>query len=127
MNKRVNELQKFIGFSDEAFSKKIGIETDVLKQITSGTRNVPEQVVDCICKEFGVSNEWLRTGKGTMLVPTLNDKFSMTVGEILKSDNDDFKKLVIKLWEDPEMRQRLRIIDMQEARHGSVTFSYDNA
>lgn len=57
MNKRVKELQKFLGVSDERFCKTIGIEQELLNQIVDGKITVPEQIANSICSKFGVAEE----------------------------------------------------------------------
>lgn len=88
MNERIKELRKFLGLSGEKFGEKLGITRGAVSNIENGSRNVTEQIVKSICREFGVSEQWLRTGEGEMLVPvTQNDKVAQFVANAIKTDN----------------------------------------
>ncbi|MEG2177003.1 MAG: helix-turn-helix transcriptional regulator, partial [Oscillibacter sp.] len=47
----------------------------------SGRRNPSSSVVNNICKEFGVNEDWLRTGNGEMFVPAPCDALDMLARE----------------------------------------------
>lgn len=106
LNERVKELRKFLGLSGEKFGEKLGITRGAISNIENGSRNVTEQVVKSICREFGVNEKWLRTGEGEMFVPvTADDEFAMIVGEIMISDDAAFKAAIVEAWKRPELRK----------------------
>jgi len=109
VNERVRELRKFLGLSGEKFGEKLGITRGAVSNIENGSRNVTEQIIKSICREFGVSEEWLRTGEGEMLVPvTTDDEFAMIAGEIIKSGDNTFQTAIIEAWKRPELRKLVR-------------------
>ncbi len=63
MNKRIKELRKYLGLTLEDFGKKLGVTRSAIGHIESGARNVTDQMVLSICREFNVNESWLRTGK----------------------------------------------------------------
>ncbi len=66
MNERIKALRKSLKISQDAFGRRIGISGASVSRLESG-ENVPSpQTVAFICKEFGVSEEWLREGTGDM-------------------------------------------------------------
>ena len=88
MNERVKELRKFLGLSGEKFGERIRVAKSTISNIENGNRSVTEQHIKSICREFGVSEEWLRTGEGEMLIPvTQNQKISRFVAESMKTNN----------------------------------------
>ncbi len=88
MNERVKELRKFLGLSGEKFGNRLGVGKTAISLIESGKNNLTEQMIKSICREFGVSEEWLRTGEGEMLIPvTQNQKISRFVAESMKTNN----------------------------------------
>lgn len=96
MTKRISELREFLGLTKEVFSEKIGVATDSLE---NGDNITDEKIVTSICKEFLVSKEWLMHGTGPMFTPeTLEDEFAMVMGEIIKSDNSNFKAAIVNAW-----------------------------
>lgn len=66
MNERVKEIRKALGLSMETFGGRIGVTRSAISRIESGVVNVTNQNVTAICREFGVNEEWLRTGSGDM-------------------------------------------------------------
>lgn len=109
LNERVRELRKFLGLSGEKFGEKLGITRGAVSNIENGSRNVTEQIVKAICREFGVSEQWLRTGEGEMLVPvTTDDEFARIAGEIIKSGDSAFQTAIIEAWKRPELRKLVR-------------------
>lgn len=66
MNERIKELRNALGLSGEKFGNQIGLTRATISNIENGNRNLTEQSILSICREFNVNEEWLRTGKGDM-------------------------------------------------------------
>lgn len=58
--------------SQEEFGKKINLSKPTISAFETQTRNISERVVNDICSEFNVNEDWLRTGQGEMFntIPT---------------------------------------------------------
>ena len=69
MNTRIKFLRKNSGLTQEKFAERIGLKQNSIALIESGKRNISDQTILSICREFGVREEWLRTGKGEMYTP----------------------------------------------------------
>lgn len=69
MNTRIKFLRKNSGLTQEKFAERIGLKQNSIALIESGKRNISDQTILSICREFGVREEWLRTGKGEMYAP----------------------------------------------------------
>lgn len=109
MNERVRELRKFLGLSGEKFGEKLGVTRVAISNIENGNRSVTPQMFKAICTTYGVSEEWLRTGEGEMLVPvTTDDEFARIAGEIIKSGDSAFQTAIIEAWKRPELRKLVR-------------------
>ncbi len=65
---RIKELRKSLGLTQEKFATQIGIKRNSLSQIESGTNSLSPQNMLLICKEWNVSEAWLRDGTGEMFV-----------------------------------------------------------
>lgn len=88
MNDRIKELRKYFELSQDAFAKRIGIKGSAISLIEGGQRNVTDQVMNAICREFNVNEEWLRTGNGTMFVElTKAEEAARIVGNVLRTDD----------------------------------------
>ena len=97
MNERIKEvrLAQSPKMSQDAFGAKIGITGAAVSRIESGDRNVTDQVITAIVREFSVSEEWLRTGRGEMFIKkTESEELSEFFGDLLK-DEPDFRHRLI--------------------------------
>lgn len=68
MNSRIRKLRKSLDLTQQQFAKKIGTTANVLTHYETGRRNPSSSVINNICKTFDVSEKWLRTGEGEMLL-----------------------------------------------------------
>lgn len=109
MNERIKELRKFLGLSGEKFGERIGVKKSAISKIELGTNSVSEQVIKSICREFQANEDWIRNGTGEMFVThNIDDEFAMIAGEIMVSDEEDFKTAIIEAWKRPELRKLAR-------------------
>lgn len=66
MNKRIKMVRKSKGLTLEKFGERIGITASACSTIENGKNNASDQTIRSICREFNVSENWLRTGEGEM-------------------------------------------------------------
>ena len=64
MNERFKKVRKTLGLTQSEFGKSLGISNTAISKIEKGENNVSESNIISICREFGVNEEWLRTGVG---------------------------------------------------------------
>lgn len=69
IGERIKELRKALGMTQEKFAERIGLKRNSVALIELG-RDTSDQTIFAICREFRVSEDWLRTGAGEMFVPT---------------------------------------------------------
>lgn len=69
IGERIKELRKALSLTQTAFGERIGLKQNSVALIEAG-RATSDQTIFAICREFRVSEEWLRTGTGEMFVPT---------------------------------------------------------
>ena len=67
MNNRIKELRKHLNMNQEEFGARIGVKRSTITNYETGDRIPLDTVVSSICKEFGVSEAWLRNGEGKMM------------------------------------------------------------
>lgn len=95
MNDRIKELRKAMNLSQEKFGELLGITKSGVSDIESGRRKVTDQHVIMLANN-GVSEEWLRTGKGDMFVPGIKDKqISAMLADVMKSGEDSFRHRLV--------------------------------
>lgn len=73
LNGRIKALRKALNLTQQEFGDRIGIKRNSVALIENG-RNTSDQTIFSICREFNVSEEWLRTGKGEMFNPAPNSE-----------------------------------------------------
>lgn len=96
MNERIKEIRKALGLTQEEFGKRLGIKRNTLSQIENGVNNVTDQVVKLICSEFGIREEWIRTGEGNMTLPVDREKeIARLTKQLLAEEEDSFKNRFI--------------------------------
>lgn len=96
MNQRIRQLRKQLGLSQTEFGERLGIKQTTVAGYETGGRTPIDAVVSLICREFNVSETWLRTGEGEMFVTLSRDqKISEFIGDILGDEKADFQRKMV--------------------------------
>ena len=66
LGERIKKVRKSMDLTQADFCQRIGLKRNSISLVESGKRNVSDQTILSICREFGVNEEWLRTGQGPM-------------------------------------------------------------
>ena len=70
MNNRLKELRSHLNMSLEDFGTALGVTRAAVSRWENGERGISNQAILSICREFNVSERWLRTGEGEMFEQT---------------------------------------------------------
>lgn len=106
---RFKAVREHFKLSMTAFGEKIGLSASGISAIEYGTRAVNEKHIKLIRAAFPeISEDWLRTGNGNMLLETkkssveeLSEKYNLsslahdTIQAILELDYDQQKALLV--------------------------------
>lgn len=65
---RIRKIRKMEGMSQEKFAEKLGLSKNFINLVESGRRNASDRTISDICRIFNVNEDWLRYGKGEMLI-----------------------------------------------------------
>lgn len=68
-NERIREIRKSRSLTMEEFGQRVGVGKTAISKIEKAERGVTDQMRLSICREFGINEEWLRTGAGEMKRP----------------------------------------------------------
>ncbi|MFT8889446.1 MAG: helix-turn-helix transcriptional regulator [Ethanoligenens sp.] len=68
INERIKALRLDLNKKQYEFAEKLGIGQAALSAIEHGERNVTDQNIILICRQFGIREQWLRHGIGEMFV-----------------------------------------------------------
>ena len=69
MQNRIKALRKSQKLTQTEFGARIGIKGTTVTGYESGNRTPSDAMILSICREFNVSELWLRTGEGEMFMP----------------------------------------------------------
>ena len=94
INERVKNLRNgVLHVSQDAFGKRLGVTGAAISRMEAGERAVTEQMILAICREFNVSEEWLRTGTGEMFKErTKNQELLAFTNNVMEDVDESFKK-----------------------------------
>lgn len=96
MNERLAAVRKAAGLTQKDFGSRLGgLSQNYIWMIEKGERIPSNRTIMDICREFSVSEEWLRTGRGEMFIQkTESEELSEFFGDLLK-DEPDFRHRLI--------------------------------
>lgn len=91
---RIIKLCDALNISKSDFARRINVTPSYISKLGKSTESVPsERTIDDICRVFGVSKLWLKTGEGEMYVTrSLNQELDMMVTTLMNDADENFKK-----------------------------------
>lgn len=79
--------------TQQQFANRIGVSRNTIATYETSVRVPIEAVLLSICREFGVNEEWLRTGEGEMYIDITPDlELSRWFGQLLREEDNSFQK-----------------------------------
>lgn len=96
MQDRIKLLRKELNLTQEKFGERLGMKKNSISQIENGVNSLTEQLLVSICREYGVNENWLRTGEGKMFV-SLNrtQQIAQFTADLFKGEKDSFKERLL--------------------------------
>lgn len=117
MKDRIKKVRKTLKLSQADFGQKVGVKGNTIGNYELGLRAPSDAVIFSICREFGVSEEWLRTGAGgddAMFIKVSKDEeMDFILGQISGSQDDTIKRFIRAYWnlEENEKAVIRKLID----------------
>ena len=97
MQNRIKEVRKHLKLTQTEFGERIGVKGNTITGYETGLRSPSDAVITSICREFNVSEKWLRTGDGDIFVKMSRDEeLTKFFGEV-SFGNSDFKRRFISV------------------------------
>lgn len=98
LGERIKKVRVTLGHTQQEFCDKIGLKRNSISLVESDKRNPSNQLLIAICREFNVSETWLRTGEGEMFIQLAKeDELKTAVEALLSGESSDFKRRLIKV------------------------------
>ena len=96
MRERMKELRKALKMTQQELADTLHIKRTNIGNYESGVSSPTDSVIALICREFGVSEDWLRNGNGDMFIPmTRDEEIASFIGSVQADVDDTFKKRFI--------------------------------
>ena len=93
---RVRILRKELSLTLENFGKKLGVGKTAIYKIEKGENSLTDRMLESICREFRVDEDWLKTGEGEMFLPT-NDELGDLVGRLVADRSSEFSSIILDI------------------------------
>ena len=98
MHERIKELRKALGLTQQEFADRIGIKRNTIAQYEIGRNEPIDAVVTLLCREFRVSETWLRTGEGEMFQAVDREKeIAAFISDILGDPGRDYLRRLLSV------------------------------
>lgn len=92
---RISAVIKHLGLTKTDFAAKINLSQSYTSQICSGDRIPSDRTILDICRVFDVSERWLRTGEGEMMVQrTREQEITDFMADLLKGEPDFRRRFI---------------------------------
>lgn len=112
---RLKKLRKHFGLTLEQFGNRLGVQKNTISRLEREVNGLTDQMATAICREYGVSKEWLRDGEGEMFAPvTRNEKIARFAGELMKDETPDFRRQLVEILADLDDEQWDALADFAE-------------
>ena len=96
LNERISAVIEALGIKKTEFADRLNVSQAFVTQLTKGVSRPSERTISDICREFGVNEQWLRTGEGEMFIEMSRDEeIAAFMGDLLAEESDDFKHRLI--------------------------------
>lgn len=93
---RVKEIRKSLGLTLEKFGEKLGVKKNAISAIENGRNTLTDQMLKSICREFGVREEWIRTGEGEPFgAKTRNQSIQAFANDVMSEEDESLRKRFI--------------------------------
>lgn len=97
MKDRLKYLRKSLNLTQQQIADKIGIKRNSYANYEVGRNKPIDAIIHSICREFNVSEDWLRYGKGDMFCQkTRSEAISSFAESLMQEEDESFKKRLVE-------------------------------
>lgn len=91
---RVKSIRTSLNMTMEEFGLRLGVSRSAISNIEKGNRGVTEQMARGLCREFNVSESWLRTGQGEMFLCESADEQYKKASAAIACGTSDLDRII---------------------------------
>lgn len=121
LKNRIKQIRKDHKLTQVEFGERIGVKGNTITNYETGLRNPTDAVILAICREFGISKDWLLTGEGEMKIEDCKDnRYLSNVGKLQRADDETIMRWVNMIAEtDPKTLKAVeefmkKLLEIQE-------------
>lgn len=93
MRDRLKQVRKSNNLTQSDFAQRLGLKQNTIATYEMGRLTPSDRTISDICREFSISEAWLRYGEGEMLVQrSANDQLALLVNDLLAEPDTVFRK-----------------------------------
>lgn len=93
---RIKAIRASQNMTQQDFADRIGVSRGGLANYEVDRNEPIDAVIMAICREFGVNEDWLRSGEGEMLQPVdRNEEIAAFMGDVMRGETPDFRRRLI--------------------------------
>lgn len=97
LGERIKIIRKNAKLSQELFAVRLSVTRNIIAKYETNLVEPTEIFIKYLCSEFGVREQWIKTGEGDIYEPSkMDDVFSEKLGAILMTENEIIKEIVTK-------------------------------
>lgn len=111
MHNRIKLIRKALGLNQTDFGAKIGVKQGTVASYESGARCPLDSIIVAICREFHVSEAWLRTGEGEMFIRlSREEELAQYAAQVLTDPDQDIARMILRVMShlEPSDWERIR-------------------
>lgn len=97
MKDRISFIISYKKITKTEFSKAVKVSQGFVSQMTSGASNPSERTIELICQNYGVNEQWLRTGEGEPFKERSLEENIMRFAVQINKGSDDFRKAYVAM------------------------------
>lgn len=97
MNERIKQLRKALNLTQQELADKIGVKRSTVSLYEMGRNEPIDAIINIICEKLNVSEAWLRTGEGEMLVQKSDEQELMELfADVAAEVDDSFRRRFVR-------------------------------
>lgn len=103
---RIKLIRKDAGLTLEKFGERLGVGKTAISKLENNERSLTDQMAKSIYREYGVNEEWLKTGEGEMFKPrTRSEIIAQFGGELMKEEDSSFRKQLVEVLAELDLQE----------------------
>ena len=121
MNTRIKNVRKESGLTQDAFAERLSLTRNYISLMEKGDRVPSDRTISDICREFSISEKWLRYNEGDMKIEDCKDnRYLSNVGKLQRADDETIMRWVNAIAEtDPKVLKQIeefmkKLLEIQE-------------